>query len=352
MASRQRTTLRRSALTFAALLTLTACAADSDDIDAGDLGQAGDDGGDDAGDTDGGDTDGGDGADGATAGAEGETVTLVANPWPGSYANANVARIILEQELGAEVEVVELDENAQWAGLDDGSLDAVLEVWPSGHGENLARYVEDRGTVEELGELGALGQIGWFVPSYVVEEQPELETWEGLEGNEELFATAETGSSGQFLAADPSFVQFDETIVENLGLDIQVVQSGSEAAQLTAVETAVELEEPVLFYFYTPHWLHAQYDLTMVELPEYEEGCEDPEAERTCGYPEDVLLKVASSELRDRLPDVHTLLNNFELQNEDQDSITYAMDVEGQSAEDAAQAWVDEHEDTWRAWLP
>ena len=30
-------------------------------------------------------------------------------------------------------------------------------------------------------------------------------------------------------------------------------------------------QEPVLFYFYTPHWLHAQYDLTMVELPEWTE---------------------------------------------------------------------------------
>lgn len=338
MGHHDRTTLRRVALALAALLALTACAADTDDIDVGDLGAA-----DDSGD---------DGDPGDTGDADGQEVSLVANPWPGSYANAHVARIILEQELGAEVEIVELDENAQWAGLDDGSLDAVLEVWPSGHGDNIARFIDDRGTVEELGELGALGQIGWFVPTYVVEQNPEMETWEGLAGNEGIFATAETGSSGQFLAADPSFVQFDETIIENLDLDLQVVQSGSEAAQLTAVESAIEREEPVLFYFYTPHWLHAQYDLTLVELPQYEESCEEPEAERTCGYPEDVLLKVASAELRDRLPDVHAFLGNFQLQNEDQDGITFAMDVEGASAEDAAQAWVDDNEDTWRAWLP
>jgi glycine betaine/proline transport system substrate-binding protein len=332
----RRTTFRRTALALGAMLALTACAADPDDVDTGELGQAGED--DDTGDT--GDS------------AEGQTVRLVANPWPGSYANAHVARIVLEQELGAAVEIVELDENAQWAGLDDGSLDAVLEVWPSGHGDNIARFIEDRGTVEELGELGAVGQIGWFVPSYVVDDDPELATWEGLEGNEELFSTAETGTSGQFLAADPSFVQFDETIIANLGLDLQVVQSGSEAAQLTAVESAIEREQPVLFYFYTPHWLHAQHDLTMVELPEYEDGCEEPADERTCGYPEDVLLKVASAELRDRLPDVHTFLTEFELQNEDQDHITFAMDVEGVPAEDAAQAWVDANEDTWSAWLP
>jgi glycine betaine/proline transport system substrate-binding protein len=323
-----RTLHRGGAVAFAAALALSACASDGD-IDAGDLG------GDD------------DGAD-----ASGDSVTLVANPWPGSYANAHVAAIILEQEMGVEVEIVELDENAQWSGLDDGSIDAVLEVWPSGHGDNIAQFIEDRGTVEDIGELGALGQIGWFTPTYVVDENPDMSSYEGLEGNEGMFATAETGSSGQFLAADPSFVQFDETIIENLGLDLQVVQSGSEAAQLTAVESAIEREEPVLFYFYTPHWLHAQYDLTMVELPAWDEDCEEPAEERTCGYPEDVLFKAASAELADRSPDVHAFLSAFELQNEDQDSITFAMDVEGEDPEDAAQTWVDANEDTWSAWLP
>jgi glycine betaine/proline transport system substrate-binding protein len=326
----QRTTrtFRHAAVTLAAALTLAACAGDTGDLDVGDLGD--DDGGD----------------------ASGETISLVANPWPGSYANAHVAAIILEQELGVDVEIVELDENAQWSGLDDGSLDAVLEVWPSGHTERIAQFIEDRGTVEDIGELGAVGQIGWFTPTYVVEENPEMATWEGLEGNEEMFSTAETGSSGQFLAADPSFVQFDETIIDNLGLDFEVVQSGSEAAQLTAVESALEREEPVLFYFYTPHWLHSQHDLTLVELPEWDEDCEEPADERTCGYPEDVLFKIASAELSERAPDVHTFLSNFQLQNEDQDEITFAMDVEEQDYEDAARAWVEANEDTWSAWLP
>ncbi|MFA9430392.1 ABC transporter substrate-binding protein [Egicoccus sp. AB-alg2] len=340
------TSLRRLAPALLAFgLALSACAADPDQIDAGELGADSDDGG--------GAADGAaDGGDGGGEGAEGETVRLVANPWPGSYANAHVAAIVLEQEMGADVEIVELDENAQWAGLDDGSLDAVLEIWPSGHAENRATYIDDRGTVEDIGELGVIGQIGWFVPSYVIDEHPEMTSWEGLEGNEQIFATAETGNAGQFLAADPSFVQYDETIIENLGLNLQVVQSGSEAAQLTAVESAIEREEPVLFYFYTPHWMHAQYDLTMIELPPYEEGCEEPAEERTCGYPPDVLYKAASAELADRLPDVHTFLSNFQLENEDQDGIAYAMDVEGQSPEGAAQAWVDENEDVWQAWLP
>ncbi len=299
------------------------------------------------------DTNGGagnDNGDGEATG-EGESVTLVANPWPGSMANAQVASQVMQRELGIDVDITEIDENAQWTGLDSGELSAVLEVWPSGHEDNYQTYIEE-GEVEDLGELGAVGQIGWWMPAYVLDEYPEMETWEGLEGNEGIFATSETGASGQFLAADPSFVQFDETIIGNLGLDFEVVQSGSEAAQLTAVETAIAEEEPILFYFYTPHWMHDRYDLVMVELPDYEEGCEEPEDERTCGYPEDVLFKAAHEGLSEDAPVAYEFLTNFQMENEWQDEITFLIDEEGMDPADAAEQWIDENEEAWQAWLP
>jgi len=287
---------------------------------------------------------------GASDGAD--TVRLVANPWPGSYANAYVAAALLEQELGLVVEIVEIDENAQWVGLDDGTLDAVLEVWPSGHADNYALYISELGSVEDGGPLGAVGQIGWFLPSSLLSQYPELATWEGLRGREGLFATSETGTAGQFLAADPSFVQFDDAIIANLGLDLTVIQSGSEAAQLAAVDAAIGRGDPVLFYFYTPHWLHARYDLSLVELPVWTEACEAlPPAQRDCGYPEDVLFKAFSAGLAERLPAAHALLSRMRLTNDDQNAITFAMDVEGLDAASAARAWLEANESVWRAWL-
>ncbi len=281
------------------------------------------------------------------------TVSLAANPWPGSYANAHVAAEVLARELELEVRIVEIDENAQWAGLDDGSIDASLEIWPSGHADNVATYIDELGTVEHGGALGALGQIGWFTPTSVIDANPTFALWEGLLGSEGVFATTETRTSGRFLAADPSFVQFDEAIIANLGLDLVVVQSGSEAAELATVEAAVARDEPVLFYFYTPHWLHARYDLTMVELPEWTEECEAlPATDRDCGYPQDVLFKAFNADLAQRLPQAHAVLSAMRLTNADQDAITFAMDVEGQDPQVAARAWVDANEAVWRAWLP
>lgn len=308
--------------------------------------------GDDTADTPDDEANGDDGEE--TADASDESVTLVANLWPGSMANVQVAAQVMRDELGADVEIVEIDENAAWTGLDSGEYDAVLELWLSGHEDNYAQYVEDIGSVEDIGEIGVIGEIGWFIPEYVLDEYPEMETWEGLEGNEEIFATSETGDAGQFLAADPSFVQFDDVIIDNLGLNLEVVQSGSESAQLAEVQTALDQEEPVLFYFYTPHWMHERYDLAQVELPEYEEGCSEPEDERTCGYPEEQMLKIVNADLSDNAPVSYEFLTNFQMENEWQDEITLLMadEGEGMAPEDAAAQWLEENPDVVDAWLP
>ena len=179
----------------------------------------------------------------ADSGEGGEGITLAVNPWTGSAVNANVAKVVLES-MGTPVELVDIDENATWPGMDAGDLDAVLEVWPSGHVDDYATYVTDKASVVDLGELGPVAKIGWYVPAYVLEEHPELATWEGLKDPElaALFATAETGDKGQFLMGDPSYVSYDEQIIANLELPLQFVVAGSEAAEITAVQQAVAAE--------------------------------------------------------------------------------------------------------------
>ena len=198
----------------------------------------------------------------ACGGGAKETITLVENPWPASELNVAVAKIIIEQELGNPVEIVALDENVQWDALSAGDADASLEVWPSGHGERIISYIDDLGTVEHGGRLGPVGGIGWYVPTYVVDENPALATWEGYADAAADFATAETGDMGRFLGAEASWVQYDEQIITNLDIPFQVVWAGTEDALLAEVSSAYSRQEPILFYFYYPHAVFQQFDLT------------------------------------------------------------------------------------------
>ena len=284
------------------------------------------------------------------------TIRLVENAWSASELNVEVARIILEEELGYPVEVISLDENAQWAAIGSGDAHASLEVWPSGHASNIAQYIEDQGVVENGGLLGPVGKIGWYTPSYVVESNPELATWEGFTSAEaaELYATAETGDAGQFLGGDPSFVQYDADIIDNLDMNFEVVYAGSEEAILAQLDAAYSRQDPILFYLWTPHAIHAQYDLTEVALPDYSDDCyaDADSGGVDCDYPADNLFKIFWSDLSEYAPDAYTVLKNMNYTTEDQIEMMAAVELEGKSKEEAAREWLEANEDVWRAWLP
>lgn len=282
----------------------------------------------------------------------GETISLVANPWTASALNAEVAKQLIENELGNEVEIVDIDENTMFTGLSDGSLDAVLEIWPSGITEDEQAFFDD-GSVVDIGELGAIGKIGWFVPSYVIDENPDLATWEGFAdpANAALFSTAETGDNGRFLGTDPSYAQYDEAIIENLALPFEVQFSGSEPATVAEVDARVAAGEPIVLYWWTPTAAVAKYDLVNVALPEYSEDCYADTAAIDCDYPEDVLIKAASDQLADKDPAVYSFLEKFQLTTEDQLSMLPAVEIDGRDASEVAAEWIENNEDVWSSWL-
>lgn len=296
--------------------------------------------------------------DGPTTTAGGDsgdnpTIRLAVNPWTASALNVEVAKIIIEQELGNSVEIVSIDENTMFTGMADGTLDAALEIWPSGVTADEQAFFDD-GSVVNIGELGTVGKIGWFTPSYVVDEHPELATWEGYQDPEvaEMFATAETGSNGRFLGTDPSYSQYDEAIIEQLDLPFQVVFSGSEPATVAELDTRVANQEPILMYWWTPTAAVAKYDLVNVLLPPYSDECYEDPATIDCDYPEDVLFKAASAALEDKDPDVWTFLNNFTITTEDQLEMLPGVEIDGRDASDVAAEWVENNASVWQAWLP
>jgi glycine betaine/proline transport system substrate-binding protein len=288
-----------------------------------------------------------------------EPINLAVNAWVGAEANAAVAAALMQQEMGCEVELVKIDEFPQFAAMQQGEIDASLEVWPSVHPKDYKQYIDDpNGGVVDGGELGILGNIGWFIPSYVLDEHPEFASYEGIIGNESVFATAETGDKGQFLGSDPNFGFYDEEIAQNLGLDLEFVYSGSETGSLAALDKAAANQDPLLMYFWSPHWAQAKYDLVEVELPPYDGNAECAAALENadadgyaCDYADDVLYKALSAQLEEKDPAAFEFLQNFNWTEADQNEVALAIQEKTDPLE-AGQAWIDANPDVWEAWLP
>jgi glycine betaine/proline transport system substrate-binding protein len=284
------------------------------------------------------------------AGTSKGTVNIAVNPWVGYEADAAVVAHILEEEMDYTVEKKNLAEDVSWQGFESGEIDVILENW--GHPALEEEYISQKGVAVDGGSTGNIGIIGWYVPKWMVDEHPDIVEWENLNKYADLFKTSESGDLGEFLGTDPSYVQYDEALIENLGLNFKVRFTGSEASTVEAIQQAVEQELPLLFYWWDPHWLNSQVELVRINLPEYTEGCDADLEAIECDYPETDLNKILRKEFADEGGDAATLIKNFKWTNLDQNTVADYMTNQDMSAEEAAAKWVADNEAVWKTWLP
>ena len=295
-------------------------------------------------------TGGGDG--GAAAGKDCGKVVINENAWAGSTANVYIAKAVLEDELGCEVEVTKVAEIPVFQAMADGKVDAVLEDWQ--HVDEYEQYIDKAGTVVQGGPLGVEGHIGWFTPQYVVDENPEFESWEGLKGNEELFQTPESGDQGMFLGGDPSYVQKDKELIEVLGLNFKHVTAGAEPAQIARWTQLYKQKKPVIFYWYDPQYLNATYDLVRVKLPKRFKGCVDDEKQpgkHACEYPSYGLDKLISKEFATSGSPAVRFVKKFNWTSADQNTVSNLIAGKKMKPDKAATQWVKTNAAKVNAWL-
>lgn len=290
------------------------------------------------------------GGTGSSPAAGGGTVNLAINPWVGYEANAAVVAYLLETELGYSVEKKDLKEDVSWQGFGSGEVDVIIENW--GHPDLEKKYIDEDKVAVNAGPTGNVGIIGWYVPGWMVEEYPDITDYKNLNKYADLFKTSESGDLGQFLGADPSYVQYDEALVKNLGLNFKVIFSGGEAASITAFQQAEKDRKPLIGYFYDPQWLHSQIKLVRVNLPPYTAGCDADLEKVACDYPEYELNKIVSKTFADSGGAAFELVRNFNWTNEDQNLVSDYITNQNMSAEEAAKKWVAENEAKWKAWMP
>jgi len=282
-------------------------------------------------------------------------VVLNEQAWAGSTANTYIAKAVLEDKLGCQVEITKIAEIPVYQALADGKTDAVLEDWQ--HTDEYAKYIDKAKTVVMGGPLGVEGHIGWFIPKYLMDEHPEFKTWEGLKGKEDLFKTAESGDQGMFLGGDPSYVQKDKELIEALGLNLKHVTAGAEPAQVARWSQLYKQKKPVLFYWYTPQYLNQEYDLAEVKLPPRFKDCKDDAkeggdpAQYKCAYDVTIINKVFSKKFADSGSPAYPVLKKMKLTNDDQEQVAKAIAGDKVDPEKAGQDWVNANQDTVDSWL-
>jgi len=276
-------------------------------------------------------------------------VKMMINQWVGAAANVAVAQCLLQQ-MNYKVTTSTLAEEVAWQGFQTGEVDVILENW--GHPDLEKKYIATDKLAQDDGPNGVTGIIGWYVPGWMIDKYPDLTDWHNLNNHVDLFKTSESGDKGQFLGSDPTFVQYDQALITNLGLNFKDVFSGSEAATITAFQQADKNKTPLIGYFYDPQWLQSEIKLVQIKLPPYTPGCDADLKKVACDYPPYILNKIVRTAWATSGGDAATFIKNFKWGNADQNSVADAITNKNMTPEAAAKQWIDAHAATWQAWMP
>ncbi|MEY8840039.1 ABC transporter substrate-binding protein [Cribrihabitans sp. XS_ASV171] len=285
-----------------------------------------------------------------------DPIKLTLHDWTGQLLTTTIMGKVLE-EAGYNVEYVQADYIAQFAGLKTGDLHVAMEIWET-TGREAMDEATGTGNVVNLGPTGMNAIEEWWYPAYMKDVCPGLPDWQALNDCAQEFATAETAPFGRYLGGPVTWGGFDEERVESLGLDFEVVHAGTDAALFAELESAYQRQAPIVLWLYSPHWAPEKYEGEYVAFPPYEAACYDdpswgvnPNMAYDCGKPTGNIWKVAYKGVPEKWPGAAKAIEAFTIDNAAMGDMVGQVDLQGKEVDAVAQAWLDANKDVWSGWI-
>ncbi len=285
-----------------------------------------------------------------------DPIKLAVNEWTGQHLSTYIYGALLE-DMGYNVEYVTAGAVPQYAAIATGNLTANPENWDNNVGEIYPKAVAS-GDIVLAGKLGLQTREGWIYPPYMEAKCPGLPDWKALMKCADAFGNAETFPNGRVIAYPADWGTRTTDFVKANDMPFVSVPGGSEGAMIAELKSAVASKEPILMMFWAPHWIFAEMEFNWVDLPAYEDGCDEdakvgpnPNAVHDCGFAQATVNKAAWKGMAGKWPAAYKLLEGYTLTNPDQNTMMLEVDNKGRDVKDVAKEWVAANKAKWQPWV-
>jgi len=285
-----------------------------------------------------------------------DPIKLTTHDWTGQIITTTLMGEVLKK-AGYNIEYVQADYIAQFAGLKTGDLHVAMEIWET-TGREAMDEATATGKVVNMGETGMMAIEEWWYPAYMEEVCPGLPDWKALNDCAGEFSTPETAPMGRYLGGPVTWGGFDDERVEALEMDFEVVHAGTDAALFAELESAYQRKAPIVLWIYSPHWAPAKYEGKFVEFPPYSAECYsdpsvglNPDAAYDCGKPTGPIWKVSWSGVADKWPGAAAAIKAFTVSNADMGDMVGKVDLEGATVDAVVADWLAANEAAWSTWI-
>jgi glycine betaine/proline transport system substrate-binding protein len=283
-------------------------------------------------------------------------ISIAQMGWASAEVITEVAKFLLEQGYGCSVSLVNSDTIPAIASVaENGEPDVVTDLWLNSAGEAYTE-LEDAGTMVRLANVLEPGGVeGWFIPTYLAEAHPELTTIEGIMANPELvgarFNNCPDGWGCRVV---------NDNLVRALDLEgsgIEVFNHGSGETMASSMGAAVTDEAPWFGYYWGPTVPLGKYDMTRIEIGEYDEAAftplQNPDAPdpQVSDFPAAPILTSVTADFVDTNPAEAEFFGKMTFDTDMMSQLLAWQDENTASAEEVAVHFLTTHPDVWSEWL-
>ncbi|MBO9451089.1 glycine/betaine ABC transporter substrate-binding protein [Tropicibacter sp. R16_0] len=303
---------------------------------------------------------------GATGAMAQEKVMVGEPSWPGAKIMSRVIGQIIETRLGGEAGYAPGANAVIFAAMDGGrgDIDVHPDVWLPNQSSFTDEYVDQKGTVA-LSSGSYEGRAGFCTPTYMADKHNMKSIFDlATPMAQELYDTNGDGKGEIWVGASGwASTNVHKVKVRDYGIETFLEPSTEdETVFYSRLKDAVDQEQGVVFYCYSPHYVHALYDVTMIEEPEHDPATykivqPDQDADWynkssiTTGDQVKTVTVAYSKSLEERNPAAASFLSQIDMDADELSQLTYQVVIQGKDIDAAVSDWLAANGDTVDGWL-
>ncbi|OXL22993.1 ABC-type proline/glycine betaine transporter [Psychrobacter sp. DAB_AL32B] len=280
--------------------------------------------------------------------------------WESGQFTTGVLKYITESGYGCQVTEVPGAGPALETALSQNDIQIISEQWV-GRSPIMEQAIAQN-KVAVIGDTLKGGATqGWYVPKYVLDENPGLRGYQDLPKYAELFKDPENPGKSRFMNCPSGWACeiFNTRLLKNTGLDsvFNNAHPGTGAALDAEIASAFEQHKPLLFYYWQPTGLMAKYDFAALEFAAYKDECwqdlllADGTSACVSGFPVSPLGIAVSTPFIAANPELADVFKKVQFTSDELNGAILEMSESKRSGEEQALVFLRENPNVWQEWV-
>ncbi len=288
-----------------------------------------------------------------------QPIAIARMNWPSAALLAEIHARLLTSQFGCETRVGPGDLAATGSSMGTTGQPAVApEMWVTRIADVWNPAIKAQMVRPAAPTYAETTFEGWFVPDYLAAAHPELTSAAQLKNDA---PSLNGGAKIRFISCPPDWgcSLINRNLIAALGLSgvVDLVEPANRFEMDSLIAEAVGKQEPVVFYYWQPNAVLAQFNFVSLDLGPYDEKGLQCLARLACATPvvsgfapESVVVALAEWVYTD-IPAVAAYFQRSTMPFKEMNTLLAQLNEPGATVESVADRFVSERSDIWKVWV-